>query len=279
MSPVAASTVANSTTGAGSSAASPVTQDSAFAALLESAQLQSDALSTIGETTSDDDAPSTSGWSSADTSSWTGAPATGSSADGVTTLGEMVTSAGGTSAFGLASAYLPSLSTSLSGLSGSSSVSSLSGLGGLAGIGTGATAASAQLARFIDSAATQVGKPYVFGAEANLDDPDPAAFDCSELTQWAAHQAGLTLPDGAAGQYRYCRSAGTTMSVEDALRTPGALLFSFDGEPGPTGGEPAKAHVAISLGDGRTLEAKGRAYGVVVADAADRFNFAAAIPR
>ena len=128
-------------------------------------------------------------------------------------------------------------------------------------------------------AATQVGKPYVFGAEAALDDPDPAAFDCSELTQWAAHQSGLMLPDGAAGQYRYCRDAGTTMSVEDALRTPGALLFTFDGEPGPTGGEPARAHVAISLGDGRTVEARGRDYGVVVTDAGTRFNFAAAVPR
>ena len=39
---------------------------------------------------------------------------------GVTTLGEMVTAAGGTSSFGLASAYLPSLSTSLAGASGAS---------------------------------------------------------------------------------------------------------------------------------------------------------------
>jgi cell wall-associated NlpC family hydrolase len=175
--------------------------------------------------------------------------------DGVTTLGEMVgTMSGGP--LGLASAYLAS-----------ASFSSL-----------GAAAATPELRELIAAAGSQVGKPYVFGAEAALDDADPAAFDCSELTQWAAHQAGLYLPDGAAGQYRYCRESGTTMSVDEALRTPGALLFTFDGEPGATGGEPARAHVAISLGDGRTVEAKGRDHGVVVTDAADRFNFAARVP-
>jgi cell wall-associated NlpC family hydrolase len=270
MSSVAASPAAiASALGTTDTAASAVTPDGAFAALLESATVQADALTSVGAPAPDASSTgSSTGASGARTS-----PAPGGSAatvDGITTLGEMVVAGGGTSGFGLASAYLPSLSSSLS--------STLSAAG-IVGSGMGATAASPQLAAFIDTAATQVGKPYVFGAEASLDDPDPAAFDCSELTQWAAHQAGLTLPDGAAGQYRYCRNAGTTMSVEDALRTPGALLFTFDGEPGPTGGEPAKAHVAISLGDGRTVEARGRNYGVVVTDASDRFNFAAAVPR
>ena len=270
MSPVAASSAANATAlGVPGAAAPAVSPDGAFAALLESATLQANALSSIGAPSS---AQSTSGWSGADTSATGGGTGADladvtrlAGGDGITTLGEMVAAGGGTGTFGLASMYLPTLGSSLGSWSALSS--------------PGSVAASPDLARFIDAAATQVGKPYVFGAEAALDDPDPAAFDCSELTQWAAHQAGLTLPDGAAGQYRYCRTAGTTMSVEDALRTPGALLFSFDGEPGPTGGEPAKAHVAISLGDGRTLEAKGRAYGVVVTDADDRFNFAAAVPR
>ena len=261
---------AATTTATTAAPAPSVTQDGAFAAILESAQVQSTALSSIGDHAGAPASSSSTGWSGADTSSVGGtAPTTGSAADGVTTLGEMVTASGGTSSFGLASAYLPSLS----GLSSLTS-KELAALGG-----SGAVAATPQLAQFIDVAATQVGKPYVFGAEAALDDPDPAAFDCSELTQWAAHQSGLTLPDGAAGQYRYCRDAGTTMSVEDALRTPGALLFTFDGEPGPTGGEPARAHVAISLGDGRTVEARGRDYGVVVTDAGTRFNFAAAVPR
>jgi len=46
------------------------------------------------------------------------------------------------------------------------------------------------------------------------------------------------------------------MSVEEALRTPGALLFRA-GDPN---------HIAISLGDGRTMEARGRRYGTDIFD-------------
>ena len=53
------------------------------------------------------------------------------------------------------------------------------------------------------------------------------------------------------------------MSVEQALKTRGALLFYFS-QP-PTGaGRPAEAHVAISLGDGRTIEARSTKDGVGV---------------
>jgi hypothetical protein len=65
--------------------------------------------------------------------------------------------------------------------------------------------------------------------------------------------------------------------VEQALETKGALLFYFSREP--TGGLPAgQAHVAISLGDGRTVEAKGTRYGVGEWSAKHRFNYAATIP-
>ena len=50
---------------------------------------------------------------------------------------------------------------------------------------------------FVRQAQAQAGDPYVYGAEANLADPNPKAFDCSELTQWAAKRAGVTIPDGA----------------------------------------------------------------------------------
>ncbi|WP_239336607.1 hypothetical protein [Frankia sp. CiP3] len=86
------------------------------------------------------------------------------------------------------------------------------------------------------------------GAEVSLDDPDPAAFDCSELTQWAAHQAGHDIPDGAWAQYSTLRGAGMEIPVEQALRTPGALLFQFSDDAGRGPGEPASAHVAISCG-------------------------------
>lgn len=75
--------------------------------------------------------------------------------------------------------------------------------------------------------------------------------------QWAAHQAGVSVPDGTMNQLPYFRQKGTAVSVDQALRTRGALLF----RPG---------HVAISLGDGRTIEARGRDYGVNIFSAQGR---------
>lgn len=110
---------------------------------------------------------------------------------------------------------------------------------------------------FVQKALAQRGDRYVFGAEVNLNDKNPDTFDCSELVQWAAHQAGVTVPDGTMNQVPFFRQKGTQISVDQALRTRGALLF----RPG---------HVAISLGDGRTIEAKGRNYGVNVFSANGR---------
>lgn len=131
---------------------------------------------------------------------------------------------------------------------------------------------------FVQAATAQRGDEYVFGAEASLDDSNPDTFDCSELTQWAADQVGVTIPDGAMYQYLELKQQGELMPVEEALRTKGALLFYFSSEPTPGGGRPSTAHVAISLGDGRTIEARGSSYGVNEFPAADRFNYAGVIP-
>ena len=106
-------------------------------------------------------------------------------------------------------------------------------------------------AAFAEKALSQAGKPYVFGAEVALEDPSPKAFDCSELVQWAAAQVGGFMPDGSAQQMLHCQKARTDIAVEQAFLVRGALLF----RPG---------HVAISLGDGRTIEARGKEYGVGV---------------
>jgi len=137
---------------------------------------------------------------------------------------------------------------------------------------------SGSLQVFLDSALAQAGEPYIFGAETELDDPDPDAWDCSELTQWAAHQAGVDLPDGSWLQYLELEQQGALIPVEDAINTPGALLFSFSSEPSAGGARPSSAHLAISLGDGTTIEARGRAYGVGSWSASDRFEYAAVVP-
>jgi cell wall-associated NlpC family hydrolase len=152
------------------------------------------------------------------------------------------------------------------------------GLGGLGSAGPGA-APNQTATDFVATALGQSGKPYVWASSASSSDANPTSFDCSELTKWAAARNGVTIPDGAAHQYVWLKEQGATMTVEEALRTPGALLFTFDSEPQPgLGGEPPRAHVAISLGNGKTIEARGRAYGTGVFDAGDRFNYAGMIP-
>lgn len=102
----------------------------------------------------------------------------------------------------------------------------------------------------------QNGDRYVFGHEVNLNDRDPNTFDCSELVQWAVHQAGGSIPDGSQNQ----RRATQRISVQEAARTPGALLFNGH-------------HVAISVGDGvHTIEAMGSRYGVRIGTIGNRFE-------
>jgi cell wall-associated NlpC family hydrolase len=116
---------------------------------------------------------------------------------------------------------------------------------------------------FVAVALTQRGDPYVFGAEASFSNPNPRAFDCSELVEWAAARCGVRFVDGAQNQRDACRHGGTLVTVAVGLNTRGALLFRIDERPG-------KDHVAISLGDGKTIEAKGKAYGVNVFSSRDR---------
>lgn len=108
----------------------------------------------------------------------------------------------------------------------------------------------------------QNGDRYVFGHEVKLNDKDPNTFDCSELVQWAVHQAGGSIPDGSQNQ----RAAVHKLSVAEAARTPGALLFNGH-------------HVAISLGDGvHTIEAMGSKYGVRIGTIGNRFEDGGLVP-
>lgn len=103
----------------------------------------------------------------------------------------------------------------------------------------------------------QSGKPYRFGFEVSPDDPDPAAFDCSELWEWTGHQIGLAppLPDGSWNQCTHVRDHGLLLPIDNAIATKGALLFKFSSDPF-TGSRPKSAHVALSLGNGQTFEAR-----------------------
>lgn len=142
----------------------------------------------------------------------------------------------------------PTQTTSAGANGGSTSTSGASGGG-----------ADGQIGRFVALALQQTGKRYVFGAEAAPSDPNPRSFDCSELVEWAAARAGISpkVPDGSAAQLAHCRSKGTTVSVQAGITTKGALLFM----PG---------HVAISLGNGKTIEAMNPSAGVRQGNANNR---------
>ena len=124
----------------------------------------------------------------------------------------------------------------------------------------------------VAKAMTQNKDPYVFGVEVDLYDPNPNAFDCSELVQWVCAQLHVSpvMPDGASYQYEHCKRYGTIISVSEGVKTVGALLFRLSSSGN---------HVVISRGDGSTIEAKGSAYGVGVFSTTGRgWSHAALIP-
>lgn len=115
---------------------------------------------------------------------------------------------------------------------------------------TSGTASNAARERMVAFALAQRGDAYVWGGNG------PSGWDCSGLVQAATAAAGKTLTKPSKSQWATCVSAGVTIPVAEALRIRGALLFRMSGEP---------THVAISLGNGTTIEAMGSAYGVLVA--------------
>lgn len=88
----------------------------------------------------------------------------------------------------------------------------------------------------VKTAATKLGKPYVFGAEG------PNAFDCSGLMQWAYAQHGLKLPRVTGDQVR------VGQAIAKGMWQPGDLVFSsWDGKP--------HSHVGMYAGDNKIIVA------------------------
>jgi cell wall-associated NlpC family hydrolase len=107
-------------------------------------------------------------------------------------------------------------------------------------------------------AAVQVdarGGRYIFGAKG------PKHFDCSGFTYEVGRLCGSNIGHGSKTQRSIVARARLEISVDLAMRTPGCLLFRMSGNP---------THVAISLGNGSTIEAKGSKYGIGVFSAQGR---------
>jgi len=127
----------------------------------------------------------------------------------------------------------------------------------------------------------EVGKPYVLGSEGP---PEQSlkTWDCSELVQHLLAQVGveqvtdshggvtpIAAFDGAGLQWERSRS----IPFAEGVKVPGALLFVQS--PGAYPTKPHHiGHVAISLGNGYVLEARGRAYGVTIGPVRASFTLA-----
>jgi cell wall-associated NlpC family hydrolase len=91
----------------------------------------------------------------------------------------------------------------------------------------------------VQAAESQIGVPYVWGAESPKGSGDPG-FDCSGLTAWSWGQVGVDLPHYSGAQM----SDSTPVPLSDLQ--PGDLLFY-----GPGGSD----HVAMYVGPGTMIEA------------------------
>jgi len=127
----------------------------------------------------------------------------------------------------------------------------------------------------------EVGKPYVLGSEGQPEE-SLKTWDCSELVQHLLARVGveqvsdskgrvtaINVFDGAGFQWE----RSVSIPLEAGVKLPGALLFirsasAYASKPHQVG------HVAISLGNGYLLEARGSRYGVTVGPVRPSFSLA-----
>lgn len=120
---------------------------------------------------------------------------------------------------------------------------------------------------FVAWALSRLGDTYVYGATRNPEKVNQHVFDCSALVQWAAYRVGISLPGDTYSQIPYLIKKNAQISVSKAINTRGALLYK------------GFQHVAISLGNGRTIEAANSRVGVVSYSAKNRgFDRAFLVP-
>lgn len=82
-------------------------------------------------------------------------------------------------------------------------------------------------------------------------------YDCAQLTRAAAAAGGYRLVSGATSQWNQdiWEEKGSMATLPE--KSEGLMLFRHDDTSGK------KKHVAVCLGDGTIVEARGHAYGVV----------------
>ena len=123
--------------------------------------------------------------------------------------------------------------------------------------------------QMIALAETRIGEEYDWGADVDIDDEDwHGPWDCAEFTTWLYYQttgkvfgcidneaAIKNLEPYSQSWLRDAKVSDKSVSISSAAKTPGAFLVRKK-RPGKPG------HVAMSVGDGTTIEAKSAADGV-----------------
>ena len=97
-------------------------------------------------------------------------------------------------------------------------------------------------AAILAAAYSQLGVPYVYGAES-----PGVALDCSGFTQYCYSEAGIDIPHSSVAQ----AGMADKTSIDDLQA--GDLVFW----EGTAGGSASGSHVAIYLGDGQIIHANG----------------------
>jgi cell wall-associated NlpC family hydrolase len=156
-------------------------------------------------------------------------------------------------------AIMMSLLFAISGHSDSDAVAAMLGVSstGLSGL-VSDSSASATGKAVVDAAMTRLGAPYSTTYRGKGD-----YVDCSSLAQWAYKQAGIDLPGTSVKQAKYCFDNGYTISKAELQ--PGDLIF-WSNTASTEGRWRQIHHVGIYAGNGKVIEAKGSAGGVVVDD-------------
>ena len=128
-------------------------------------------------------------------------------------------------------------------------------------------------------ASAHLGQAYQLGAAADLEDPHYAGpWACADFVSWCVYQThGLKLGLTVAGHpysgawIRWAEDPANAIDLEAAYDTPGAILVRRPHHYG-------SGHVAISDGQGGTVEARGQRYGVVRARGRGRVWDLAGLP-
>lgn len=131
--------------------------------------------------------------------------------------------------------------------------------------------------KLLKLARTRIGQKYV-NVLVPKNNPDwSGPWDCAEFTSWLVWQIGgflygctdpagdPALTEAYTGAWQSdSATRGIRVPVAQAAATPGAFLLRYPPAPGKMG------HIAVSDGEGHTVEAMGTAFGVRAGKVAGR---------